>query len=255
MKRVLGWLDALLFPPRCASCGQRMRPEAVGQGKALCVKCSGKLEGELHHQCPRCFLEYTTCRCVPATLRERGITAYVKLAPYDLESEHSAVRDLVLGIKERPSRRTFRFLAAELSVGILAAVAASDKSRENQGKAPLETLITYLPRSRRGVARAGFDQARDLAIALSRATGYRMVPLLLRVHDGSAQKELTKRERIENLRGAFGKTGPDVSRFRVLLVDDVVTTGAGMAECAKCLDCAELMAVSIAYTEKKRAKA
>ncbi len=254
MNHPVGWLEALLFPPRCSSCGQLMRPEAVRRDKALCPKCREALEAEMRHQCPRCFLEYAACRCVPGALRERGICAYVKLAPYDLQAEYSVVRNLVLGIKEHPSRRTFRFLATELSLGVSAAVTASERSREKQGKAPLETVITYLPRSKRGVSRTGFDQARELARALSGATGYRFLSLLGRARDGSAQKALTRGARAENLRGAFAKKGPDVSGFRVLLVDDVVTTGAGMVECAKQLKCAELVAVSVAYTEKKRAK-
>ena len=245
-------LSALLFPPRCGSCGQLMPPDSVRRDRALCPQCKALYERELLRQCPRCFLEYSTCRCAPSALRERGISCYVKLAPYSLDDESSAVRNLVLGIKERPTRRVFRFLAADLLPGVLAAVAASEKSREGQGKASLETVITYLPRSKRGVARAGFDQARELAVALSKMTGYRFLPLLARVRDGAVQKALTRRARAENLKGAFAKKGPDVSGFRVLLVDDVVTTGAGMAECAKQLKCAELMAVSVAYTEKKR---
>lgn len=208
----------------------------------------------MRKQCARCFLEYCTCRCVPSGLRARGVSSYIKLAPYDISEWDSVTRRLVLGVKENQTRHIFSFLASELSVGVRAAVAASDKSREKQGKAPLETVITYLPRSKRGVNRFGFDQASALARALAKKCGYRFVPLLTRVHDARVQKTLTRRERAENLKGAFAKKGPDVSGFRVLLVDDVVTTGASMAECAKLLPCVELVAVSVAYTEKKRAK-
>jgi len=254
MKRLIKWLDALLFPPRCAACGKLMRPEETDRNAALCKKCAGLFVREMRTQCKRCFLEYHTCRCVPAGLKSHGVSSYLKLAPYDSEGNLSVTRQMVLGIKKKPSRRTFHFLGAELAVGVRAAVAASDKVREKEGKARLETVISYLPRSKRGRSRVGFDQAKELARALALKAGYRFVPLLSRVHDGPMQKTLTRAERAENLRGAFAKIGEDITGCRVLLVDDVVTTGASMAECARMLKPAELVAVSIAFTEKKHAK-
>ena len=254
MKRVLRWLDALFFPPRCAACGKLMHPDAVTHDLALCPHCKSRFEGEMHSQCPRCFLEYCACRCAPKSLRDRGISCYVKLAPYGGDRESSVTQNLVLGIKKDPSHRAVGFFASELAVGVKAAVEASERMREKHGKAPLETVITYLPRSKKKVRRVGVDQAKELARALSKSTGYCFRQLLVRVHDGASQKSLTKKARTENLKGAFAKKGENVSNFRVLLVDDVVTTGAGMAECAKALSCAELVAVSVAYTEKKRIK-
>ena len=253
MKSIIKWINALLFPPRCAACGQLMRPDSIDCHGALCKKCAGFFAREMRTQCKHCFLEYHACRCVPSVLKS-GVAAYIKLAPYGDEGEVSVTRQLVLGIKKSPMRHTFRFLGAELAVGVRAAVEACDRLREKEGKKALETVITYLPRSKRTRSRRGFDQAKELAHALSLETGFCFVPLLARVRDGRMQKTLTRAQRAENLRGAFAKIGEDIAQKRVLLVDDVVTTGAGMSECARVLEAAEIIAVSVAFTEKKHIK-
>ena len=62
-----------------------------------------------------------------------------------------------------------------------------------------------------------------------------------------------KREFVLSVGGAFERLS-DADKYRVLLVDDVVTTGAGMSECARVLQAAEIIAVSVAFTEKKHIK-
>jgi len=254
MKSLGKLVKELLFPPRCAACGKLMSPDPSHAEQALCTACRKLWERELRRQCPCCFLEYSTCRCVPSSMKKHGIGQYVKLAPYGDEGKATVTRRIVLGMKEHTRARTLRLLAAELAVTTEAAIAASERARQKNGyKEPLETVITYLPRGKRSVCRTGVDQARELARALAAQTGYRFVPLLKRVRDGAPQKSLSRRERVQNLRGAFERLS-DADKYRVLLVDDVVTTGAGMSECARVLQAAEIIAVSVAFTEKKHIK-
>lgn len=254
MKSLGKLVKELLFPPRCAACGKLMHPMPSLAEHALCPACHKIWEHELRTQCSTCFLEYCTCRCVPSSMKKQGIEHYVKLAPYGDEENFTVTRRIVLGMKERVKDRTLRLLAKELAVTAQSAIAASERVRQKNGcKEPLETVVTYLPRGKRGVRRTGVDQARELARALSVEMGYRFVPLLGRVRDGSPQKSLSRRERVQNLRGAFERIA-DADQCRVLLVDDVVTTGAGMSECARVLKAAEIIAVSVAFTEKKHIK-
>lgn len=254
MKSLCKLVKELLFPPRCAACGKLMHPSPSLAEHALCPACHKIWERELRTQCSTCFLEYCTCRCVPVGLKKQGIEQYVKLAPYGDEKNFTVTRRIVLGMKEHVKDRTLRLLAKELALTAQAAIAASERVRQKNGcKEPLETVVTYLPRGKRGVRRTGVDQARELARALSAETGYRFVPLLGRVRDGLPQKSLSRRERALNLRGAFERIA-DAGQYRVLLVDDVVTTGAGMSECARVLEAAEIIAVSVAFTEKKQIK-
>lgn len=77
-------------------------------------------------------------------------------------------------------------------------------------------------------------QARALGLTFAREKIARS--LLVRSARTRSQTELSRKERIENVKGAFSLTSPEVvAGKRVLLVDDVFTTGATASECAKTL--------------------
>jgi competence protein ComFC len=82
----------------------------------------------------------------------------------------------------------------------------------------------------------GFNQAELLARALSRRTRLPIVLALERVRYTTTQTALDRTERMENLRNAFRlRPGRNVRGSRVLLVDDVLTTGSTLSECARVL--------------------
>ena len=101
------------------------------------------------------------------------------------------------------------------------------------------------------VARNGFE---ELALALAARLGASPCTLLARSGKGREQKTLNAKERAENLKGAFRVVGDPTGRC-VLLVDDLVTTGAGMSVATRALlraGAAGVIAVSAAYTPKKK---
>jgi competence protein ComFC len=85
-----------------------------------------------------------------------------------------------------------------------------------------------------------FNQAEILARHLSAATRIPLNPeLLLRVTSTRTQTRLTKQQRAENMRGAFAAgRGVSLSGERIVLVDDVFTTGATTSACARALQAA-----------------
>ena len=97
-------------------------------------------------------------------------------------------------------------------------------------------VVTWVPLSRRRRARRGFDQAEVLARATAARLGIPAAPLLVRVRDTRAQARVGGAERRRALRDAFAtrKVAGKVTQ-RVLLVDDVLTTGATAAACASVL--------------------
>jgi ComF family protein len=82
----------------------------------------------------------------------------------------------------------------------------------------------------------GFDQAEVLARELSRRTGIPAVRALRRKRHTDPQAGLTRRQRRENIRGCFQTAAPEAVRGRrVLLIDDVLTTGATVNAAAAAL--------------------
>lgn len=93
--------------------------------------------------------------------------------------------------------------------------------------------VTWVPLSRERLASRGYDQAAALARALAPRLGVRAAPLLARVRETGAQARRGRAERAVAVAGAFA--APEHLHERVLLVDDVLTTGATAAECARVL--------------------
>ena len=99
----------------------------------------------------------------------------------------------------------------------------------------------------------GFNQADLLAELLSRKTSIPLQRVLQRIRYTKTQTAFDRAERMENLRNAFRlRKNADVRGFRVLLIDDVLTTGSTLSECARvlkaagrtvgsCRDCSEGM--------------
>jgi ComF family protein len=90
----------------------------------------------------------------------------------------------------------------------------------------------------------GFNQASLLAELLARQSSIPLKPLLERIRYTNTQTALDRSERMENLHNAFRlRKNVDVRGLRVLLVDDVLTTGSTMNECARVLKRAGALSV------------
>ena len=202
-------------------------------------------------QCPDCFLEYASCRCMPNAMKRARMEMLLKLTPYTESAGGRITRRAVLRMKKRPSERLLAYLAEELGAALRTAL---EEQRDREADRPaITTVLAWIPRSRKSVKRHGFDQAELLARAVAREAGLAAVPLLKRRFDGTQQKELSASARSRNLRGAFA-LNEDARGLRVILVDDVVTTGASMAEGARLLrrgGAHSIWGLCIATTERR----
>ena len=100
------------------------------------------------------------------------------------------------------------------------------------------TVVVPVPTTRKRRRRRGYNQAEQLARAFAFRTGRRCLPLLVRRGESGTQTSLQPLERAANVAGAFelaGEARPHVNTQHLLLVDDVMTTGATAAECARAL--------------------
>ena len=218
-RRIGFWLRndaaALLWPGRCLVC-QEEACEAIG----LCPQCLAGVPW-LGPACPSCAMPRTgtqaadtpcsACRADPPPL-QRVHAACIYSAPVDcLLPRFKFHRDLAAG-------RLLAQLMAERC-------------------APLERpdALVPVPLHRARLRQRGYDQALELARPLAKVLGSPLRPeLLRRVRATAAQSELGKAERARNLRDAFLAAGADLPRH-VVLVDDVMTTGATLHAAARAL--------------------
>lgn len=165
-------------------------------GNALCASCAGELKPPL------------------SDAAIAGVDA--AFAPWEYDG---VARALLLGLKLR-AKRPYAEPLARAMVGELHRCGSRG------------TLLTWVPGRRRDIARRGFDHAELLARSVGRATGLPRAPVLIRTQDTRDQTTLGAAARRHNLIGAFAARSCSGT---MLLVDDLITTGATAAACARAL--------------------
>ncbi len=150
-----------------------------------------------------------------------GLDAVAALFRYD-----DLIRPIVLSAKNRGRRDVLQQLGRLLAEQALVIQAAGPEPT------PGFDLVTWVPASRAGRRRRGFDQGAVLASAVAAELGVRSRRLLLR-RRGQAQ---IGRGRFERMDGPQIRA-PLHCSARILLVDDVITTGASMSASANALRC------------------
>jgi len=214
LQRVKTALLDLLFPLRCFGCGS--------EGSLLCPSCSRTLPRIELPFCQRCGMPYTEGNLCPACL------SY----PLSIDGIRSVflfkgtARQAVLQFKYRHLK------AAAEPLGQLMA----DFLRSN----PLTgEVIVPVPLHPRRLRRRGYNQASLLAIEVGRLSGLPVVEgALVRVRDTVSQaRSASAAERRSNVHGAF-ECPQGLHGVKVLLIDDVCTTGATLDACAAALKAA-----------------
>ncbi|MEU6402046.1 ComF family protein [Streptomyces sp. NPDC046985] len=206
------WQDFtdLLLPAECAGCG---RSRTV-----LCPRCRAVLGGS-----------------APLRVRPRpapaGLPPVHAAAPYGDE-----VRAALLAHKERGALA----LAGPLGAALAGAVRAALRAAGADGRAG-PVLLVPVPSARRAVRARGHDPARRIALAAAgelrrTGTGARVLAVLRQRRAVADQSGLDARERLANLAGALEVVAGGARLLRagpIVLVDDLMTTGATLGEAAR----------------------
>ncbi|MEN6449064.1 MAG: double zinc ribbon domain-containing protein, partial [Thermoguttaceae bacterium] len=217
----------LLFPPRCACCGEELvdaaRPE---HGVSFCQPCLASFGPTDRHGCPRCGAalpedQPASGDCPQCKGAKLHFDAVVALGGY-----HAGLRASVLRMK-RPAHD-----ALSLALGRLLG-----ERRHGQLSAFHADLIVPIPMFWR--RRVGRGKNSPEVIARCLAESLRLPAprgVLVRCRNTLPQAGLAPSRRFANVRGAFRVRRPAAIRgARVLLVDDVLTTGATCGEAARVL--------------------
>jgi competence protein ComFC len=97
-----------------------------------------------------------------------------------------------------------------------------------------EYIITYIPLSKKAKKVRGFNQCEYIAKKISRDLSIQIVEVLIKTKETKEQKKLKKDERFENIKDAF-QIKKIIKNQKIILIDDVTTTGATLKEAHKLL--------------------
>ena len=210
ISKLSSWGLDLLFPIQCAGCGR--------DSKIICDVCLTKLAKLTSPHCQLCASPNTLSPCLRC--RESPLSVDGIRAPYLMEG---AVREAVFSLKYRGIRAAAPQLARLLAQYLT--------------KHPVQAeVIIPVPLHGRRLRARGYNQSALLARELSKLIAVPQTSrLLTRFKDASPQVEVTSRsQRRSNVEGSF-QASKDVAGLKILLIDDVVTTGSTMSACSAAL--------------------
>ena len=220
MKLFSSFLD-LLFPPKCPFCGRVLDVPGICDA---CQKAIPWTEGE--------------------EAVRRGPDGFRCAAPLRYE-----------GLAKEGLHR-FKFRKMPSAAGPIGELIAQCAAEHFSGE--FDT-VTWVPVSARRLRQRGYDQARLLAESACRLWDARPLPLLRKTVHNPAQSGLQESaQRRANVLGVYEPADPErISGRRILLVDDICTTGATLGECVRVLreaGAADVVCAAAALTPLRREK-
>ncbi len=218
-KTMIAAAEELFFPKQCFFCKQ--------YGNMLCADCQTLLDVSPGHR-PDRSQKYLGDIFTPCSY------------------ENNYAKKLIHGLKYEPFHKK---LALPLA-GLIADHFELSEQNFDIGK----FIIIPVPLAPKRLRGRGFNQAEAIADDLAKIW---QIPVetncLERIRETAAQAELSQSRRRENIKDAFACPNPDLVKNKsVFLLDDVVTTGATMNECARVLsknNVAKVIGIAVARTE------
>lgn len=190
-----------IFPPRCPNCSAY-----VERRGAFCAPCMRRL---VH--------VHALARPSDAAQDLDGVWAF---AHY-----REAVRDLLRALKYQKQRSALPALHTLLVAG--------EDVLDDLLRPLVAVPVPLAPKRQR---KRGFNQVEEIFAPWLRMHEISVAPLLVRTRETAPLYEQTRTERQQELRGAFAMaTGAEVAGANILLVDDIMTTGTTLTECARTL--------------------
>lgn len=213
------WILSWLFPSKCILCGKLLKQDETD----LCNNC------RIHApECPVSKIKYP------------HIDQWTALWYYEGDVRHSILR--------------YKFHNRRSYASAYARLLAMRLHRENR----LDfDVLTWIPISRRRLRKRGFDQVQLLAQKLGQELGIEPLCTLQKVRNNKQQSRIHgKPQRQANVLGAYQAINPSsIAGKRILLLDDILTTGATAGECATVLRVAgasEVQFAALAAANKNR---
>ncbi len=228
-------MDRVLFAlsvPKCVCCHKRLD---YGD-KALCPKCSAKFEEFKSRNCSRCARLLHKCDCSNEFLEGHFVRRVIKCFRYLDRDEATPGNSLIYSLKRDNRSDVLERCTDELAEAIRSSV-------DN----PEEFVFTNVPRRRSAIIEHGIDHSQLLARSLAKRLGGKYISLM-RSNARKPQKSLERTDRMRNARFYLIRK-PDLKGKSVIIVDDIITSGASISVAAslvRSLGAKNIIAASLA---------
>ena len=195
--KILTGLVSVFFPQRCACCGRVIVPSALF--------------------CPECLA------ALPKTVYERSaVGGFLCSAALLYEEPYST------------ALKRFKFHCKPGGLQGFAYLTVKTARERFEGKD--FDAVTCVPMTRLAVFKRGYNQSEELARACAKLMALPFEPVLEKYRSNAPQRTLNRSQRAKNVRGVFRiRKSHSVTGKRYLLIDDVITTGSTLGECARVL--------------------
>jgi ComF family protein len=212
----------LFYPRLCEGCGKALS----GGEKVLCLGCAEELPETGYHNIPD----------NETALRFAGRVPFMNATSLASFTDDGLLQLLLHGLKYKGKKEIGYYLGARLGLSL----------KNTDWAGAIDTIVP-VPLHRRKEAKRGYNQSMLIAEGIGDMLNIPVSgKLLLRVRDTESQTRKTRTERVNNMADAF--TIPkhiSLSGKHILLIDDVLTTGATLEACALALLKQEGVRVSI----------
>ncbi len=207
---ILNGFVSAIFPKRCIFCGK-----IIPYKTDVCLYCESKLDKiDNTKRCKSCGRDKKYCTCNKFVYRIKEI---VSVYYYDDISRKGIFR--------------FKFGRREHYGNFFAKKIYEELKTAYNGEFPFDT-ITYVPTDRKTGNQRGFDQCEVIAKHLSKLIKIPYYETLRVCKSVDKQHESSYKERFTNIKGKY-KNICDLKGRNVLIIDDILTTGATLDECAR----------------------
>ena len=232
-------MDRVLFAlsvPKCIRCNQKLD---YGQ-KAFCPKCSAEFEEFKTRNCVRCGRVLNRCDCSTRFLESHFVTRVVKCYRYLHRVEAEASNELIYSLKKDHRRDVLEVCTDELELAI-----------SNSIEHPENCVFTNVPRRKAAIIQYGFDHSALLLQEVAKRFDAEYISIL-KSNAKKPQRSLDSAERMKNADFDIVKD-IDLTGREVIIVDDIITSGASMRSAAaliRSLGCKKITVACLAIAYK-----
>jgi competence protein ComFC len=223
----MGFLD-LIFPKKCVSCKK--------QGEYLCAGCFSYLSFNVKNLCLVCNKP-----SIDGSTHLDCVANYMIDGCFSSLSYNKTVQKMIYSFKHKPYLTDSKQVLGDLfyegliqNEGFIKEITTPSHRLRQNGDWQIVPVPLYPTKQKK----RGYNQAEILAKDLGKKFNIPVKNLLKRIRDTKAQVELKTKERKVNIKGAFSIIHNSefmINNSSIFLIDDVVTTGSTLLECANVL--------------------